>query len=699
MSLPMHNLFRRSAVLVSVAAVASLLLAGAPPVDAHVKKIVIDKKVSPAFDGRSFGDAGRYETLAGRAFGELDPNDPHNAVITDIRLAKRNADGKVDYVASFFLVKPTDMSRSSHLMWHDVPNRGGRVTIVVAERNYGDVGLSSGWQGDNSGNTAPGPNNDYVTVPIARNPDGSAITGLVLGRIVNASGVGSQPLFVNANPVPYKPSSLDTTKSTLSTHASESIDGVIGGAATVPSGNWAWAECDAAHPFPGTPDPTQICVKGGFDPKLLYQVVFTAQDPYVLGIGFAAFRDMASFFKNAAHDDEGTPNPLAQQISWVIGRGVSQSGNFLRAFLQLGFNQDESDRKVYDGVWPIIAGRRIALNTRFALPDGASKLYEAGSEGPQSWAPWPDPVRDLPVKGILDRCTASNTCPEIVELGGSAEVWALRLTEGWVGTAATSDIPIPSNVRRYYVPSTTHGGGRGGFDVTPLSPPACPGPSFGEGMFAANPVPFTETMNAVRFHFRNWVMKDTPPPASRWPTLSDGYLVDPTKEAMAFPTIPSVPRSAPTGLMNPLLDYDWGPHFNYADGSGVPSKIPPAIKHVIGGKAPRVDADGNELGGVPVVLRDAPLGTYLGWNIVAAGFHRGKICNYAGGMIPFAKTKAERLANGDPRLSLEERYETHAGYVEAVKAAAARAVGQGFLLQADAEALVKEAATSNVLNP
>jgi hypothetical protein len=218
-------------------------------------------------------------------------------------------------------------------------------------------------------------------------------------------------------------------------------------------------------------------------------------------------------------------------------------------------------------------------------------------------------------------------------------------------------------------------------------------------MFAANPVPFTETMNAVRFHFRNWVMKGTPPPASRWPKLSDGNLVDPTKEATGFPTIPGVPRSAPTGLMNPLLDYDWGPDFNYIDGSGVPSKIPPAIKHVINGKAPRVDADGNELGGVPVVLRDAPLGTYLGWNIVAAGFHQGKICNYAGGMIPFAKTKAERLASGDARLSLEERYKTHAGYVDAVKAAAARGVAQGFLLQTDADALVKEAATSNVLNP
>ena len=157
--------------------------------------------------------------------------------------------------------------------------------------------------------------------------------------------------------------------------------------------------------------------------------------------------------------------------------------------------------------------------------------------------------------------------------------------------------------------------------------------------------------------------------------------------------------SAPTGLINPTLDYDWGPDFNYVDGSGVPSKIPPAIKHVISGKVPRVDADGNELGGVPVVLRDAPLGTYLGWNITAAGFHQGKNCNYAGGMIPFAKTKAERLAKGDPRLSLEERYKTHAGYVEAVKAAAARAVAQGFLLQDDADALVKQAAASNVLNP
>src|SRR5438552_1313894 len=191
--------------------VAIALLAWVSPAQARVKKIVVDKKVSPAFDGASFGAAGQYETLAGRAFGELDPNDPHNAVITDIRLAPKNANGKVEYVATFFLVKPIDMSKSSHLMWEDVPNRGGRITIVVAERNEGDIGLSAGWQGDNSGNTAPGPNNDYGVVPVAKNPDGSPVTGLVIGRIVNVSGPGSQSMFVQTNPMPYKPMSPDTT--------------------------------------------------------------------------------------------------------------------------------------------------------------------------------------------------------------------------------------------------------------------------------------------------------------------------------------------------------------------------------------------------------------------------------------------------------------------------------------------------------
>jgi hypothetical protein len=151
-------------------------------------------------------------------------------------------------------------------------------------------------------------------------------------------------------------------------------------------------------------------------------------------------------------------------------------------------------------------------------------------------------------------------------------------------------------------------------------------------------------------------------------------------------------------MVNPVLDYDLGPSFNPVDGSGVVTNLPPAIKHVINMKVPRVDADGNELGGVPVVLREAPLGTYLGWNITASGFFKGMECNYGGGMIPFAKTKAERVANGDPRLSLEERYTDHAGYVAAVRRAAKNAMAKGFLLQNDADALIAQAQVSNVLN-
>ena len=713
MPFPRHS---RSRFLPLAAAFAAALVLAAPA-QARVTKIVILSTVDPDASLAPFGDAGPLKRIKGIAHGELDPADPANAIIQDIALAPRNANGDVEYQATFQLVAPSDPAKMSGLMWHDVPNRGGRITIVPQERNAGDVGLSSGWQGDNAGATSQAlTNNDVVVVPTARNPDGSAITGTVLGRIVNRSGAGSQPILVQSNPLPYRPASLDTRQATLTTHTHETVDGVVTVGSTIAPGDWAWAKCDAAHPFPGVPDPTQVCLRSGFDPNLLYQVVFTAQDPPVLGIGFAAFRDLGSFFKNAAADDDGTPNPVAG-VHWVIGRGVSQSGNFLRQFLHLGFNRDEAGRQVFDGAWAIIAGRRIALNFRWAQPDGVLELYQAGSEGPQWWADYPDTVRGLPPRGILDRCRATNTCPKIVEHFGSAEVWALKMTPEWVGTGADHDIPLPPNVRRYYIPSTTHGGGAGGFNTSipgaglPTTGPSCPGNNFGTGVLPANPVPHTQTVNALRAHFRAWVMKGTEPPASVWPRLVNPAthargglvpdLVDADKDAMGFPSIPGIPAGIPSDFIMPVMDYDWGPGFNYSDTSGVPTNLPPPIKRTIRMLVPRVDADGNEIGGVPVVLRDAPLGTYLGWNITAGGarpFHQGQICDYVGGMVPFAKTKAERLAAADPRLSLEERYHTHAGYVAAVRAAAANAVAQGFLLQEDADALVAQADASAVLN-
>jgi len=197
------------------------------------------------------------------------------------------------------------------------------------------------------------------------------------------------------------------------------------------------------------------------------------------------------------------------------------------------------------------------------------------------------------------------------------------------------------------------------------------------------------------------VARGTEPPPSRWPRLSDGTLVAANKAAMGFPTLPQLRATVPEpDFVMPVLDYDWGPGFNATDGSGVASLAPPPIRQVLPAFAPKVDADGNELGGVPVVLLDAPLGTYLGWNITAGGarpFHAGQICNYVGGMVPFARTAQERRASGDPRPSLEERYKDHAGYVAAVRKATERAMAAGFLLREDAEALIRQAEASRVL--
>jgi hypothetical protein len=726
-----HALQRRS--MVAVAVVAALLTC-ASPTQARVTRIVIDQTLNntPAVGG---AQTVAYQTINGRAFGELCilgcVGAASNTIITDLSLAPQVASTSpatpgatvVQYVASFSIVKPADNANISGILWHDVPNRGGRIVINVAERGLGDVGLSSSWQGDNAGgtavpsyasNTSPVTtglvNNEWVKTPVA-----SGTTGFTIGRVVNRSGAASQPLNVMGNPIPYLPASLSTTTAgiSLTTHTKETLNGNITTGATIPSTDWAFAHCGGTFPaFPGTPQdlspaslpgslPAHICLRNGFDPTLVYQLVYQVKDPYVLGAGTAAFRDVGSFFRYAAADDFGTANPIAGTISKEVIRGVSQSGNFTRHYIFLGMNQDEAGRIVHDGAWPIIAGRRVANNSRWGQPDGVLELYQMGSEGPQWWTPWPDTVRNLPTGSILDRCNATQTCPKIIEHFGGSEVFALKMTTEWVGTSADADIPLPANVRRYYVPSTTHGGGSGGFNENiPPNGVSCPGNNWGTGVFPRqSPVPETELVNVLRLAMRNWITNGTPPPPSRYPTLAGGTLVDPTQAAMGFPSgVPGIPASIflPENFVNPVLDYDWGPNFDEFNATGFATNLPPPIKSVIRMKVPRVDADGNELGGVPTVLRDAPLGTYLGWNITSSGFHAGQVCNYTGGMVPFAHTRAERLANGDPRLSLEERYGSHTGYVSKVSAAALNAFFQGYLLKADVGSLISQASASNV---
>ena len=662
------------------AAVAVVVVCSVVTAEARVTRIEILKteRVDPSPAAAGVPQAPPYERVSGKFYGELDPAAPANAIITDIQLAQRNARGKVEYVGTFSLMKPLDLSKASGVLIYSVVNRGNGVASASPE---GHISIVSGWQGD----VVPSATNQTIQVPRASNRDGSSITGPLVIRILEQSGNTAALTIPRATPSPYPAATLDTTKATLVSAVSESVTGVKSGLVKIPSTDWAFATCEKT-PFPGTPDPAHICLKNGFNPALLYELQYTVKDPLVLGIGFAATRDLNSFLRYEKKDDAGTPNPVASAVRWAVSEGSSQSGTFLRAFIRLGFNQDEQGRLVWEGSNPNIASRVLDMNRRFAVPGGAVDFYELGTEAPVWWEDWNDAPRGRGTSGLLDRCRATNSCPKIMETFGSSEIWTLRASFMLVGTDAKADIPIPDNVRRYYFAGVTHGGGRGGFTTAVTKNEDCE--------LAVNPAPSAPMRAAIMKAFIGWVTKGTPMPPSRYPTIADGMLVEDTLAAMGFPKVPG--RPSPEHLVHPLLDYDLGPHFKYQDASGFLAAAP-KLKQSLPQRVVRVDADGNEVFGIKSPLQSAPLGTYTGWNVTASGPLKGHVCGNSGGFIPFAKTKAERSASGDPRPSLEERYRSHDEYVELVRKASGKLVQEGYLLPHDADAMVKQAAASDVL--
>ena len=665
-------------------AVVAAVCGPARPADAQVTTITI-KSRAPFANGQAFGTVGPYEEIIGLAAGEIDPKDPRNVLITDIELAPRQANGKVAYRTTFTIRKPIDMTRSSGVLFYNIVNRGGRNGPSTWHYGgdpgdglmyrLGQVMLWSGWQGDMPIATVS-PGQEGIDVPIARNPDGTPVTGRVVERFINVAGNVNTQSLAGAGRMP---ASLDTTSATLISAASETPAGVKGGVRQIARGDFAFADCRTV-PFPGTPDPARICLKGGFDPALLYELVYTAKDPYVLGVGMAAMRDIVSFFRYSERDTAGAANPIFGQVPHVVAMGNSQSGRFAKAFLNLGFNEDLRGRIVWDGLNARIAGMMGSFNTRFAEPGDIAELYLPGAEGPLWWSDYQDKVRGLPAWGLLHRCTASKTCPKITETYGGPELWYSRGTVGIAGTTGKDDLPLPDNVRRYYHAGTPHGGGMGGFNLGT--------PSTNPDSLANNPNPEREIDRALYVALVDWVVKGTPPPPSAYPRVSDGTLVPATSAAMGWPKIPNAPK--PDGVVNPVLDYDYGPEYRYNDGSGVMTKVPPPIKRVIPTLVPKVDADGNDVAGLKSVLLRVPLGTYTGWNPIASGVLKGRERSLAGGYIPFAKTRAERLASGDPRLSIEERYPNLWAYYSAAAAAAADLVKRRLLLPEDAVRLLKQ---------
>ena len=638
---------RLSPALVGATAIAVLLAADA---FAQITRIDLQVVESPALDGQRFGQVGQYERLRGIAYGEVDPTDPRHREIANLEHAPRNASGRVEYRATVEIYRPIDMTRWNRAIYHTVANRAGAGAGEPALLERGFALVRVGWQGD----IAPTDQNIVAYLPVAKNPDGSSIVGTVL----------EERIFNDAEPVsrarlPYAAASLDPGDTTLTVRRSQQAP------RTTPA-DLAWSYVNATE--------IEIDRPAGFDGGTIYEFVYQAKDPIVMGLGFAAMRDAVSFLRYAEADRDGNPNPLAFEglPSLAISLGISQSGRVLRDFLYQGFNEDLSGRIVFDGMHPNIAGSRKSFtNYQFSQPGRWQKQHEdhvyPGDQFPFTYVTLSDPISGR-TDGLQERCATSNTCPKIIHSDGEAELWQAR-SSLVVTDPRGQHIELPENVRVYLIAGTQHGGGRGVHATTPSR-------SFCQNL--NNPLALRQTRVALSIALYEWVEKGIAPPQSHFPTVANGGLV--TATATGFPVIPGVVYS---GSYNPLHLSDH-------------RTLPPTQGDAYTVLVARTDADGNMTDGVRHPNLAAPIGTHTGWNLRRAGFAEGEQCGGTGSFVPFATDYTERQALGDPRLSLDERYPNHQSYVRAVSDAADALVQGRLLLRRDADEIVQLASGSGV---
>ena len=668
-----HTRLNRRARATRLAIVCLATLLGAPGLaDARVIRIDISRVESPTFDGVSFGETGPYEKLVGRIVGEIDPADPSSAVITDIDLAPRNARDMVEYSADLFILRPVDASKGNGRLFFEVNNRGSLLSLgqLNDARSGGsdptaaaDAGngflmrqgytfVSSGWDVT----AASSRSRLGITVPVAIHADGSAVVGPALEEFV----VDSDATMMRR--LTYAAATVDRSRASLTVRVHYADP-------PTPIDVEGW-EYDGDRAIRLRPDGTP------FTQGRLYEFTYPARDPTVAGLAFAALRDVAVFLHHAASDDDGTANPLAGRIQYVYSFAISQPARFMRDFVHLGFNEGPRGERVFDGILNWIGGASGGFfNYRFAQPSRTHRQH-IGRWFPERQFPFANQVLHDPVTertdGRLRRCLETDTCPKILEANSANEYWVKAGSLLHTDTRG-EDIADPPNVRVYLFSSLPHGAGFG-----PTGPGICQQPR--------NPIVANAGLRALLVALDDWVSAGKEPPASRVPRRSDGTLVPALPRTVAgFPEIPGVLY---TGLMSTGDRFDYGANFD----RGILTTLPPTSEgSPYPAFVPKTDADGNDVAGIRLPQIAVPLATYTGWGVRAAAFAGDDLCDASGQQIDFARTGAERLRLGDPRLSVEERYESHESYVQAISDAAGDLQMQRLLLAEDVERIIAEA--------
>jgi hypothetical protein len=677
-----------------------------------------------AFGGYSWPGVGQYEKITGVAYAEVDPADRRNSIIVDIGLAELQAgpgqpgktpSGKVAYLLNFYILKPVNLNQVDRKlngygkMMYEPPNRGGktwtalgRVTgggddpasitnTTVLENSFlmprGYTLVWSGWEPLVPLADLGTALDASVALPIAKNSNGSTITGpayeyIVVGNSTTTSSTLSYPPFDTA----------DKTTARL-THRVHLDDPPV----PIPSTGWEYTTTVNG-------DPAIRLTSGTFVANDIYEFSYTAKDPTVAGLGFAAVRDWVSWLRYEANDDNGTPNPLANYITRIYTEISSQPGRMFNDFRKFGFNEDDRGkvgRKVFDGhmQW-ISAGSGIGMNYRFSQSGRTERNRQNHLYG-ENVFPFANVSTTDPFTGITasryDACQKTNTCAFGVEIYSANEYWVKTASLLHTQPDGSADLPDSPYTRNYFMSSMQHGTGNA------TNRGACQ--QFG------NPLNSAPVQRALFLALDAWADDGKPPPASRVPRLDNGTLVLPADTG--FPTnLPDPFKETPngkvtyTGLKTSRYLHDFGSGFYDVTNSaafGIPTVFPPVIipplmplmtdaavpivsvnGPVYPSFVPKTDRDGNDIAGVRLPDVTVPLATYTGWGL-RSGPQANDGCESTGQYIPFPKTAADRQASGDPRRSIEERYATFDNYYNRVKRAVDNLVSDRLLLCEDAD--------------
>jgi len=652
------------------------------------------EKTTEFAGGTSFGDIGTYEWLRGKVHYAIDPDEEGLPYICDLDLAPRNAEGLVEFSSTIDIVKPVDMEKGNRRVLYEFSNRGGKTTIGTF--NYGRGAdwtapefagdgflmrqgytcLWSGWQGDllDTGN------NCVAFLPLAI-ADGKPLRGKVRQEFSTiAPGVLSMGVSAGAergeSVQPYPVLDRQTATLTVREHEADPRE-------LVPDSDWELAKAELEDgEVVLTPSDVDLYVKGGFKPGWLYEFIYETEGSRVMGLGFLGIRDLLSMLRNETHDSAGTPNPLAGHVDKLYGTGASMSGRVIREYVYEGWNEDAEGRTVFEAMHTHTGSGRLLHNMRFAQVGRYPRQHEEHS-WPSEYYPFtfvavPDPFTER-VEALWKR---PGSDPLVVHLHTEGDYWVRHVSLTHTDPRDASDVELPATTRMYHLTGAPH-----------MSRPL--NDAVWIGQLTPNIMSASPYRRAALVLLDKWATDGMPPPETLLPKTAERTLVKAEEVLAKYPKVPGV--NLPKGTSR-LPRYNYGPEF---DSRGIQSVFPP--EPVPGQeyplRVPDIDADGNTIAGLRYPDVEVPVGTLNGWSLRRSGYAEGDQFWNTGSFVPFARTKAERMASGDPRRSIEERYPTHEAYVEVMAQVCETRVGEGLMLQEDADRFVEAARRRNPLDP